>query len=876
MAFKWITAVGLLTAQIASTSDVCQQGKECTGGVALLQKQSTQTQKVQLDEEDLKDDFSIFDPPDWEIEEPDDASVIQGADGDGVSESRSSIDCGEEMVLRLAVSDTFKGQSFGDCMKKTTEKAFKTGGSGEKMMASAGSGGSGMTREQVTQKIRSRCYRVAAAGIALGPRLIRMTFHDAADFNNLMFANGSAAPAGMGRVDSCLHTALLSTGLTQSGNNDTLEELAKGDPNHNRGLRNAERWVMKIAKQLSLSRPDAQVLGAVVAMEAWMDGPELGAVFGRKQGHCTKIVCSSESCWDADTPFFKQPVAEPVGAGMMCPMTNTIEPLRSLLNLTLPEMVALQGAHSVGGVIVCSGLGNVVKGPYCPSTCGTPPKDFLTSGNLDGSVFDDTPGKLDNRYYQLLMNENYEELATCKTAKKQFPYLAQRTLRYFGNATTGGKTEDRTKTCGAGLKYAPENSCQLEVCVEKCSLSNICMEAQNLLDGDQAAYQAAVAKCNACKYMCGTSHRDKHFKNIGPALKNSCKNNCSEIACNASLKPNVPLCYQSCESSQQTCLGNRNLSPDYQGRSDFSKCRDKCKTPFRNCEKACKGKGREARSCKKQCKAQYRSEIGKCNAEFKTYRSCWKEKQMCKGVCRNKKRASNRGCRDCRADCKVRYEELRKSILGFQQNLTIRPARWCKRLPDIKQCLHPNMSVGTNNGWNNCPQKYRVTIPNHGQGRHTIIQNLERWTTWRGLHKRVIVLPSDWSWLGKPETKRLFQHYGTNENDWKVNFGIAWNKISQIGWEGQLATCRKVSCSLSSTSITCPAGSSSIEFPLSNCTPNLSSDSSTSCELVGGYGLKAKLHCGDWSGLCTSAGAAAAEAEIVQEWTQGGKTPQCP
>jgi len=49
--------------------------------------------------------------------------------------------------------------------------------------------------------------------------------------------------------------------------------------------------------------------------------------------------------------------------------------------------------------------------------------------------------------------------------------------------------------------------------------------------------------------------------------------------------------------------------------------------------------------------------------------------------------------------------------------------------PPIKQYLHPKISVGANNRWQHCPEKYRVTIPNHGQGRYTIIQNTERWTT---------------------------------------------------------------------------------------------------------------------------------------------------
>merc|ERR1719284_467976 len=236
-----------------------------------------------------------------------------------------------------------------------------------------------------------------------------MTFHDAADFNNLAFANGTKAPASMGGVDSCLHTALLATGLTQQDDLEENEEIALGEPNHNRGLNNAERWVMKMSQLSKLSRPDIQVLGASVALEAWMDGPEMGATYGRKQGKCSKIICSSEKCWHHDTPFFVQPVAESVGGGMFCPMTNTLQPLQELLNMTLPEMVALQGSHSVGGVIVCSGLGNVARGPYCPKKCGIPPGNFFENGNLDGTVFDGTPGKLDNRYYPALSKNGLSE-----------------------------------------------------------------------------------------------------------------------------------------------------------------------------------------------------------------------------------------------------------------------------------------------------------------------------------------------------------------------------------------------------------------------------------------------------------------------------------
>merc|ERR1719409_2415310 len=119
-----------------------------------------------------------------------------------------------------------------------------------------------MTREQAEGMLKRRCMTRAGHGIALGPRLIRMTFHDAADFHNLVFANGTSPPESWGAVDSCLHTALLATGLSQAEDDDDVEAVAAGDPNHNRGLGNAQKWVLQMLQASKLSRPDAQVLGA--------------------------------------------------------------------------------------------------------------------------------------------------------------------------------------------------------------------------------------------------------------------------------------------------------------------------------------------------------------------------------------------------------------------------------------------------------------------------------------------------------------------------------------------------------------------------------------------------------------------------------------
>merc|ERR1719198_767888 len=76
-----------------------------------------------------------------------------------------------------------------------------------------------------------------------------------------------------------------------------------------------------------------------------------------------------------------------------------------------------------------------------------------------------------------------------------------------------------------------------------------------------------------------------------------------------------------------------------------------------------------------------------------------------------------------------------------------RPVRWCKRLSAIKECLDPAVKLPINGGWGDCPENLRLSHPNWGNGRLTVIQSVERWSTFRGLNKRLMVLPTDWGHL---------------------------------------------------------------------------------------------------------------------------------
>lgn len=164
-------------------------------------------------------------------------------------------------------------------------------------------------------------------------------------------------------------------------------------------------------------------------------------------------------------------------------------------------------------------------------------------------------------------------------------------------------------------------------------------------------------------------------------------------------------------------------------------------------------------------------------------------------------------CRGCRKSCRQNARALRSSIYD-SSSVTKKPARWCKRLTSTKKCLDPNVKMPINGGWGKgpgaCPEEKRMVLPNTGAGRLTIIQNLERWTKFHGLYKRVMVLPSDWSHLGSTDERALFQRYADDENDWKQMYKKAFNKMSSLGWEGQLKQCNKVSCTLASGTLSCP------------------------------------------------------------------------
>merc|ERR1712014_341561 len=93
--------------------------------------------------------------------------------------------------------------------------------------------------------------------------------------------------------------------------------------------------------------------------------------------------CTREDCEGQTSMFLAAPVAEPVGDGMFCPATNTLAGLGKVLNLNQTQLIALQGSHSIGGIIRCSGMGNTGKGAFCGGVKCCPPGMVERNGQCE-------------------------------------------------------------------------------------------------------------------------------------------------------------------------------------------------------------------------------------------------------------------------------------------------------------------------------------------------------------------------------------------------------------------------------------------------------------------------------------------------------------
>jgi len=239
--------------------------------------------------------------------------------------------------------------------------------------------------------------------IVLGPALIRLVFHDFIDRNNLENTDHT------GGFDACLHAPRKA--VEGEPDTDLLEDT------HNSGLSKVLNMVRILALDTSLSLPDA----IMIASAAFLEGSasltaKVGMVFGRPDVTCnggnkfSKGATGDIHLQDSPSKF-----AEP---------QKNIDFFKNVSKLDEREMVALYGAHTLGGlnngVIPYGSMGGPRSAVFCAnesqggkhitqeqkdSTFLTENRGVNSSSPFTDVWFDETPGTFDTLYFEQMLSE---------------------------------------------------------------------------------------------------------------------------------------------------------------------------------------------------------------------------------------------------------------------------------------------------------------------------------------------------------------------------------------------------------------------------------------------------------------------------------------
>mmetsp|Transcript_73751 Transcript_73751/g.129071 ORF Transcript_73751/g.129071 Transcript_73751/m.129071 type:complete len:1176 (-) Transcript_73751:146-3673(-) len=701
-------------------------------------------------------------------------------------------------------------------------------------------------------------------GIAMGPRFIRMTFHDAADYRNLISGNGVSVcnkSYECGGVDFRLHTNLLSVGLTQKSLSLTDEtdpdfydddedagavtdaemdnyggETPIGNPNHNRGLTNAIQWVRAWSNHQSvLGKADIMVLGAHVAVETWLDGPEMPYRRGRVDAdHVSSKIseseyCTHEDCQGQNTLFLAAPVAEPVSDGMFCPATSTLAGLQEVLNLTTKEVVALQGSHSIGGIIRCSGMGNTAKGPFCGGVKCCPPGMKEENGacvcresdcrslniGMNGASFDGTPNKLDNMYYKQLDAASYEEIPECNLVANEMPGMMSGDQKLFicmkkkgypykaseGNSTwdavvkhgcassikraySGGSKEQNCRNIwkkgGSGVTYPKRDWCSVDACMDNCAKKPECgeksiQEIGVLMSRYQNKDYGKV--CTAEVYTTKVSEVQAVIDAIKVDLYKSTNVEddvylIDKEGVNFSAKGMKLFKATGGKVSMKSVLQRRlDDAPKKNGELDKNmkliftdpedpKC-NQCTLP------AC---ATDALDALENALGMVKPDDGKSIAD-------WLNDAL-------------RGCKECKLKCLT--DDAQRN--GPASN---KAPEWCLERTNEAFCARGGAT-------HECPGEHKYGIPNHADGRRTLIWNTLRWTRFRGQTRRVAMMPADWAQLGNATTRQAVKDFAGDNDAFKTMWGTVFQKVSEAGMSsGAAQQCSTDTCLFNGSAIIC-------------------------------------------------------------------------
>jgi hypothetical protein len=184
----------------------------------------------------------------------------------------------------------------------------------------------------------------------------------------------------------------------------------------------------------------------------------------------------------------------------------------------------------------------------------------------------------------------------------------------------------------------------------------------------------------------------------------------------------------------------------------------------------------------------------------------------------------------------------------------------------------------------------KSSVPNNGNGRRSLIMNVNKWTKFRGQTRRIALLQSDWAYIGNDQLKEFVGEYAEDNEKFLDTFGVAFRKVSELGMHpDHKRVCSPRGCSFDpSSGFSCPYWDQrslkleKLEFPLEGeCNPDSetvqSFEGDQPCVLEGAFGVFAKINCpaSGWHALCATKRALKHMDRVVAEWEEGGTEPIC-
>lgn len=225
----------------------------------------------------------------------------------------------------------------------------------------------------------------------------------------------------------------------------------------------------------------------------------------------------------------------------------------------------------------------------------------------------------------------------------------------------------------------------------------------------------------------------------------------------------------------------------------------------------------------------------------------------------------------------------------------LRQFRWCKYTDSYEGA--PLLGQGKNHmtsGSKGVVKSWLVWAPGpvdpnvREWGGPGTVMNMDQFAFLHSNPTPIFMMAVDWSLLGQKSSKKWVKAFGKDNALFEANFVSAWKKVTSAGWDaseipksgwsgGKLEKCKKSRCTAKGGKFWCPVDMVndrlkylpkplSLRLVLGECTGGNPPDSSKTgdCELVGGFGVRGTVQCGDKTYQCCSERACEWEKWLVK------------